>query len=175
MGGQSRRFILLMNLARTNGPLLVKYVKEKYGEAYAEDKIIAPFANLNTEQKKAFLRPSLGLHLGAGVHAIVNGITSSEGHGAFMFRNIVFLNLNVLVPGVKSGENCDYGNKKAIDILICLLGSPPHRANILDKKYMRTGVARNFHFQYRYNTVTMFSGPKLVDVIFYRKAVRKTK
>jgi hypothetical protein len=173
MGWQPRRFILLMNLARTNGPLLVKYVKEKYGEDYAEEKIIAAFTEINKEQKRAFLRPSLGLHLGAAVHAFLSGVTASEGHGAFMFRNILFLNLNTLVPGVESGENCEYGSRKAIDVLISLLESPGHRANILSKGFMRVGVSRNFHFEYGYNTVSMFSGPKLVDVVFYRKAMKK--
>lgn len=173
MGKEPRRFILLMNLARTNGPLLVKYVQEKYGEDYADEPIIAAFTELNEEQKKPFLRPSFALHLGAASHSLVNGITSSEGHGAFLLRLLMFMNLNSFIPGVKSGENCDYGNRLAIESLIRLLESSGHRANILEKRYMRTGVSRNFHLEYGYNNVTMFTGPKLVDVIFYRKAIKK--
>jgi hypothetical protein len=170
-GRRMKEFIRLMNLARTDPALLDKYVDNKYDMdisrvvALAADRVLHP---------AVLLRPSLGLHLGSWWHAIESGLKGTVGHQGFDKRRLATLNLNTLLPGVASGENCEYGNNEALNIFIALMNSTGHRANILDPSYMRVGVSKKWHKIYTRNTVTMFSGPKLQDRLFYRKAMKRT-
>ncbi len=170
MGPNSIEIIRLCNLARKNKPLYNKYVGLRYGKEY-EDKVFAKLEP-DTRNKYPYLRPSFCLWLAAKSHAIVSGFTGYDGHFAFRFRTLLFLNLNAIFT--KSGENCVYDRRKAIIEMQSWLSSGGHRANILDKAYYRTGVGGNFHFsRYKYNRVQCFTGPKLRDLIVGRGFKKK--
>ena len=175
MGKQSREYIKLMNLCRNDGPLFVKYVHYKYGKEYSSKKLIRHFKVYKEIEKRPYLRPSIALQFTAMFHAIVSGFSGYEGHRWLDFRLYLFLNTNILFGKGLRGENCDYGNRKAIDCLVDLLGSLPHRDNILEKGYMRVGVASFYHTKYKFNQVSTFTGPKLMDIIFHQEDVNKTR
>jgi uncharacterized protein YkwD len=167
MAKQSREFIKLMNLCRNDGPLFYKYIHSKYGKAYSSLKLVEQFLRYKKSEQKPYLRPSILLHFTALFHAIASGISGYEGHRWLDFRLYMFFNLNCLL--CPYGENCDYGSRKAIDCIIDLLGSPPHRSNILDAEFTRVGVASFFHTKYGHNQVSTFTGPKLIDEVLYRR------
>ena len=175
MRKKSRRFILLMNLCRTNGPLFVKYAGINYGDEFAGKKIITQFARKKPNDDIPLLRPSVGLYLTSAVHSFFTGIKGTEGHKSLDLRILLFMNFNTLLPGVTRGENCEYGGKNEIESLVNLLGSPAHRANILRRNFMRVGVSRFLHLRYGTNTVSAFSGPKLVDFIFRHRQAKLAK
>lgn len=168
---QMKEFVRLMNLARTNPPLLKKYIDLIYGPDYTTEMPWALIEKAYARNRKniSLLRPSVGLHLGAFYHAVDSGIKGSTGHQNFNDRLLLSLNFNTLRPLITSGENCEYGSRSAINIFEGLINSAPHRANILHPDYMRVGVSRKHHKKYGYNTVTMFSGPKLQDWVLYAK------
>lgn len=85
-------------------------------------------------------------------HAVKMGLSGKTGHDDL---------LNRLSPHKSCGENCDYGHKKAIDIVMSLMideGIPNvgHRKNIMDKDFTHIGVAIKPHKTYRYNCVMDF-------------------
>ncbi|HWY33316.1 MAG TPA: hypothetical protein VNX68_01640, partial [Nitrosopumilaceae archaeon] len=128
------------------------------------------FKKSSENRKCPYLRPSFTLWLSGWIHAFSSGLFGYEGHQGFLFRIFLFGNFNALMPGIASGENCDYGSRKAVNSLENLLSSGPHRKNILDKGFCRVGVARFFHVRYRFTNVSVFTGPKLKDRIFrYRE------
>jgi hypothetical protein len=64
------------------------------------------------------------------------------------------------------GENCDYGNAQALNIVMSLLidegiENLGHRKNILHSDYRFIGVAIREHKKFRYNCVMDFGGEKL--------------
>ncbi|OFY66421.1 MAG: hypothetical protein A3H98_09220 [Bacteroidetes bacterium RIFCSPLOWO2_02_FULL_36_8] len=167
MGKQAKRTILLMNLSRVApvffaDSILIKYdgtVKQK-NRRYIE----SLYRDLKELEVMQVLKPSIGLWLSAFSHALISGITSYEGHRGLKLRLRLFLNLNGTY-----GENCDYGPRNALDIVMDLLideGIPGvgHRENILSEKFYRVGVSKKWHFQYRRNTVMDFSGKKFLDL-----------
>ncbi len=187
MRKQSRESILLMNLARTNGPLFVKYIQLKYGDEYANKPIVRAFYKINVKQKMTFLKPDYRLHLDACFHAFISGITNYEGHRWFNTRLILSGSFRFLLPniflrnkkqtvlyfGTSAGENCIYGYHKSIDYVIGWLGSPGHRANILNNSFMRVGVSHKWHFGYKCNTVADYYGPRFRDELLHRKIIKK--
>jgi hypothetical protein len=169
-GKQSKEFMLLMNLARLDTALLRRYVAQKYG---ADVNLKLPWKAMrpisrDADKRKALLRPSFGLHISAATHAITSGISGHVGHAHLNSRLALGFNLNCFLSGIASGENCDYGNRNAIDIFVHLMNSRGHRENIQDPRYMRVGLSRKWHRQYQYNAVSVFSGAKLQDRIFGR-------
>lgn len=168
-GFRMKEFIKLMNLARKDAKLLQKYIKIKYGEEYANQEVFHHLSYANQRigvKTRPLLRPSIGLHAGAWLHAFFSGITGHTGHNFFDLRALITLNLLAFTPGNARGENCEYGSKQAIDIFTNLMNSPDHKANILDPGFYRVGASKNFHFGYGRNTVTMFSGKKVRDMAF---------
>ena len=167
---QMKEFTRLMNLARTQPELLRKYVNVRYGITYVNTMpwILIDKSFTRNKKRIGLLHPSLSLHMGALYHSLGSGMKGSVGHQHFESRLILSLNLNTFRPGIASGENCEYGSRKAIDIFEALMNSSPHRANILNPEFMRVGISRQWHKGYLYNTVTMFSGPKLHDWVLHR-------
>jgi hypothetical protein len=159
-GKKMKEFIQLMNLARLDGVLLYDYVTAQV-PSLKDDLVLLRFRDgIYSCKGCAPLKPSLGLHLSAWSHAVMSGISGYSGHKAFEARTGLFLNVSNTF-----GENCSYGPNSSIGILMGLLYSPGHRANILDPDYLRVGVSKKFHRVYRRNTVSVFSGKKLIDKI----------
>lgn len=168
-GARIKEFIRLMNLARKDGKLLQKYIRLNYSDEYADRPIFHKGANEKSNawfETRPLLRPSLGLHSAAWLHAVFSGLFGSSGHQFMDIRSFITLNLLSFVPGNARGENCEYGNNEAIAIFTSLMESPGHRANILNPHYHRVGVSKKLHIIYQRNTVTMFSGKKVRDLVF---------
>ncbi|MFH2143644.1 MAG: CAP domain-containing protein [Bacteroidota bacterium] len=164
MGPRSREIIRLCNLVRNNKPLYFKYVKSRYGEEYVNTSYET--ASVGKKQKP-ILRPSFGLWLSAKSHAVFSGMIAYEGHGGFEFRVFLFGNLNCIFTTF--GENCYYGRMNPAEAMKEWMNSAGHRGNILQSDFCRTGVAGGFHFEYGYNRVQIFSGPKLIDLFRLKK------
>lgn len=153
-----KRTILYMNLARQDGEKFRKLVIAPYIAKHPDK---ADFdVSLNSKGLQP-LKPSFNLWLAALPHAIISGIVASEGHQGFEPRMAMTLNLD------NTGENCSYGYFKGLDVTLQLLNSPPHKANILEDGFYRAGVAKFIHFQYGWNSVTTFSGPKYRDMTLH--------
>jgi len=168
MGRKSKNVIRFMNLARLNGPEFSRiYIEPLERKTDYERTLIR---TLNRQKPKALIRPSLGLKLAAMSHAYYSGFSGHTGHDGFNFRLKLFSPFNSSF----TGENCEYGSKKALDIAVNLLvdfGVPGlgHRKNILDENFVRAGVSSFYHSQYGTNSVTDFSGPNMRDLLFHIK------
>ena len=175
LGGKNKQIIRLCNLARVNPELFLKYSHKRY----KKDTI-----NLNKLDKLKFhkpkyiylLRPSFLLTLNAQIHAIGSGLTGYEGHRGAKARLFITLNLNSALPGIYSGENCNYGYFMPFDVFTGWMTSSGHRKNILFPKFFRIGMGGFFHFsKYRYNMVQVFTGPKILDVITRPQTIVRTR
>jgi len=85
-------------------------------------------------------------------HAEKMGKSGKTGHDGMSQR---------LKPYGFAGENCDYGNSQALDIIMSLMideGVPSlgHRKNILDADYTHIGVSIRVHKKYGDNCVMDF-------------------
>jgi uncharacterized protein YkwD len=65
----------------------------------------------------------------------------------------------------ETAENCDYGNDKALNIVMYLLidegqGTAEHRKTILDKKYKYIGVSIQPHKKHKWTCVMEFANDK---------------
>lgn len=169
MGKQARRTILLMNLSRVAPFFFADSILRKYEDTVKQKNrryIESLYKDLLGLEDMQVLKPSMGLWLSAFSHALVSGFTSYEGHRGLKLRLRLFLNFNGTY-----GENCDYGPRNALDIVMDLLideGIPGlgHRENILSERYYRVGVSKKWHYRYRRNTVMDFSGKKFLDLFF---------
>lgn len=176
-GKQLKEYTRLMNLARINPKLLVKYVTVTEGQSAVSQLPLKAIEKSYMKHKDriSILRPSFCLHLGSFYHAVASSINGQTGHQNFQSRLMATLNFNTLLPGVTAGENVYYGSRDAIDIFTWLINSPGHRDNILSPDFMRVGASKKGHPRYQANTVTMFSGPKIIDWVFHNKEINKLK
>ncbi len=157
---KQKEIIRLCNLSRRNQQLLKKYISIRYGVNYRQFKV-------NYKNEPSLLRPSFLLTLSAASHALVSGIKATEGHHFFNERLLLFGNFNTLIPGLYSGENCYYGKSNALETFNGWMNSSGHRRNILNAKFKRIGMGSFIHFStYESNQVQVFSGPKLLDLLF---------
>ena len=94
-------------------------------------------------------------------HAIKSWETGHVGHDGFNERfKDVYSSKYFTVA-----ENCDYGNSKAMGVIMSLLideGIPSlgHRINILHEEMNSIGVSLQPHSEYRYNCVMDFGGAR---------------
>ena len=163
MRPNNKEFIRLINLYRMDREVLDAYVKDRYGDQYAKSMKGIVKRKFKPLQK---LRPSFGLHLSSLSHAIFSGLTAYEGHRGMTARVFVFMNLSVFLPNNAYGENCYYGEWKAIDLFIGWAYSSGHNANMKSRDFYRIGVAQFFHFEYGTNTVNVFGGRNILGHIF---------
>lgn len=167
MDHQMRESIRLMNLARINGPKFSEvYIEPIPDKTKYEESLIK---SLNKQDPKGLLRPSFNIFGSAAVHSFFSGITGYEGHKGFNTRMVLFQPFN---SGKKTGENCDYGNKKALDITLALLidrGVPSlgHRYNILESDFSRIGGSRFLHTEYKWNAVFNYTSANWKDLLFH--------
>jgi hypothetical protein len=155
MRRSQKQTVLFMNLARQDGKKFTELVTKPYTQNNPQKEYL--FYALNNNEMP-MLYPSFRLWLGAVPHAVISGVIGSKGHQGFKTRLYATLNLN------KTGENCDYGHSKGIEVTLHLITSPPHRASILNKDFSRAAVSKFPHTKYKWNSVTTFSGPKFFDM-----------
>jgi hypothetical protein len=157
-----KQVIFYINLCRLNPPLFSKtYVKfycdslklkGGYVSSLHRDLLKTPPLNVLEVNEK--------LCKMAAAHAKEMGNAGRDGHNGvgktFKEREIKFLGESNIV-----GENCDYGNGKALDIVMALLidkdiPSVGHRKNILASSYSEIGSGFHSHIKYDYNCVIDF-------------------
>ena len=160
LNAEEKKLILIMNMARHDGPLFVKTLLADYVEEKQVDNnsyLRSLRKDLNNVRGLIPLQPQKDLTAAALGHAIKSGRTGRVGHQDFNKR------FDPLVgnPYNHVGENCSYGYETAMDIVISLLidegvKDHGHRKNILSLSFNSVGVAIRPHKSYRINCVMDF-------------------
>lgn len=105
------------------------------------------------------LQPSKKLTLAADAHAIDMGKSGKTGHdgtdGSKPFDRMK--KFGKFKAPFATAENCAYGIKDPLKIVLQLLMSKPHRENILRRKLTHIGVAIEPHKKYKHNCVQTFA------------------
>jgi|SRR6218665_2769586 len=156
---QEKEVILYLNLARLNPKLFGEtYVKRyldstKDNNSYTKSLLKA----LSITKPMGVLVPNKNLWMFTKEHAIRSGKEGTIGHGNYKERlkKTEFINLY-------TAENCDYGNKRPIDIVMSLLidediKDTGHRNNILNPIYKQVGTSIQPHKSYGWNCVMDFA------------------
>ena len=156
--------ILYMNLARIDGKWFFKNVMEQNRDFidYEQKQYVnSLISDLKKTKNLSPLYPSKSLTKAARFHAKDMGETGKTGHhsskGTDTFKRIGRYN-----NGNYQGENCQYGYREPVLIVLDLLvdaGIPSvgHRKNILNPDFKFTGVAIEPHKEYDVNCVMDFS------------------
>lgn len=154
---EEKKVVFFMNLARADGTLFAETILDAYVESNNTPKN-SYLKSLHRDLKKVrdlpMLIPEEDLTSIAQGHAVQSGKTGHVGHRNFKKRFEPFMGN----PYSNVGENCSYGFKDAIDIVISLLiddgvKGVGHRKNILNPEFNSVGVAIREHRSYRYNCV----------------------
>ena len=157
---EEKKVVLLLNMARHDGPLF----EETFLQSYIEDnhmKMSKYVKSLTRDLKKTSgLQPLLiekDLTAVAQGHANKMGKSGRVGHQGFNKRFEPLMGN----PYNHVGENCSYGYELAIDIVLSLLidegiSNVGHRKNILNEEFNSVGVAIRPHKGYRVNCVIDF-------------------
>ena len=161
---EEKKVIQYCNLVRLNPKLFLETFAKSYLDSTKENNSYTKslIKTLKSAKSSDALSPSENLYLLAKGHAIDFGKKGKTGHGNFDKRFMKMIQeCNCTV-----GENCDYGNNKALDIVMSLLidNDVPdlgHRINILDPQYRNIGVSIQAHKKYEWNCVMDFSGVSL--------------
>ena len=157
LNDEEKEVILVMNMARHDGPLFVRtllanYVEEKQVENSSYLRSLRK--DLNKVEGLIPLQPEKDLTAAAQGHAIKSGKSGRVGHQDFNKRFDPLMGN----PYTHVGENCSYGYETAMDIVISLLidegvKDHGHRKNILMVDFNSVGVAIRPHKTYRINCV----------------------
>jgi len=158
-----KEVIQLCNLARLNGKLFADtYLKQYIDEGNVEKSQYTGtlIADLRKVKKLEPLLPQKDLFECARSHAIESGTKGTIGHQNFSKRFKKYASRYI-----ETGENCDYGNNEAIDIVMSLLidedvPDKGHRKNILDPKFKSVGVSLQSHKKEDWNCVMDFGDLK---------------
>ncbi|MCL1993235.1 MAG: CAP domain-containing protein [Spirochaetes bacterium] len=103
------------------------------------------------------LAPSRGMSLAAREHTLDIGSRGILAHtGSDGSSPQQRLSRHVRVDGT-SGENLDFGNNRAREIIVSLLISPGHRGNIMYATYRFAGVSIGRHSSYNYMCTIKYS------------------
>lgn len=158
MTEEEKKLIYIINLMRMNPALFANTVAKKYpdssGMGYIKNS--GNYSSLLSTLRKLkplnLLYPDSLCFEGASCHAVTSGIKGYVGH--------VRADADCKSKWYFNGECCDYGNSKALNILMNLMideGVPSlgHR-NICLSKYSRIGVAIRPHTAYGSNAVLDF-------------------
>jgi len=161
---EGQKVVLFMNMARHDGPLFASTFLDAY---VAENKVenSSYLRSLYKDLKKTSglvpFQVEEDLTVVAQGHADKSGQTGHVGHKDFDKR-FAPLRGN---PYTAWAENCSYGYKDAIEIVLILLidegvKGVGHRNNILNEAFNSVGVAIYPHKKYRTNCVIDFGGKK---------------
>lgn len=163
MNDTEKKVVLLTNLARMDGELFLKLIAEPYLKQNIEEETSYTRSLRKDLKRTPKLKPlevSKDLYEPALQHATESGKTGRTGHQGFNKRTAA-----IMKNYATAGENCDYGNQEALDILMNLLidegiADVGHRMNILDSSFYYLGVAIAPHKKYGVNCVQIFAGKK---------------
>ena len=160
---QERDVIYYCNLARLNGKLFA----ETYLQQYVDDNKLKKDKYLNSllielpkVKNREMLAPQKDLYNCALDIAKTNGTSGSIGHQRYAAR------FKKHAPRYgATAENADYGNNKALDIVMSLLidvdvPSYGHRKNILNNSFKSVGVCIYTHKKYKHQCVMDFGDKK---------------
>jgi uncharacterized protein YkwD len=165
---EEQKVVLFMNMARFDGPLFAS----TFLDAYVEENSVENTSYLRSLykdlKKKSELVPfqvEEDLTSVAQGHADLSGKTGHVGHKNFKKR-FEPLRGN---PYTAWAENCSYGYKDAVEIVITLLidegvQGVGHRNNILNQEFNSVGVAIYPHKTYKTNCVIDFGKMKRSDL-----------
>lgn len=161
---EERDLILLMNLCRLNGKKFWNTLGVPYLDSMRQSNSYTRSLGRDLEQvfERPMLKVAAGLFEAAKAHALDMGKTGRIGHNSSDGTSF-FVRIGKYYNARKAlAENCSYGYKDAMDILMQLLvdeGIPSvgHRVNILNPRYNYVGVSIQPHKNYRWNCVMDFS------------------
>lgn len=160
ISGLERDVIYYTNLARLNPKLFAQtYVKQYVDDNELKNpNINSLIKDLNKAPKLAVLVYSTDLYYCARAHAESNGKKGLEGHQNYNARFKKYASQYAL-----HGENCDYGNADALEVVMTLLidedvPGTGHRRNILSTEFKYIGVAYAVHKIMEHNVVMCFGG-----------------
>ncbi len=151
--------LILINMARTNGPLFAKLVIPFFVDSTKAEQTSYLKSLINELKKQPKLSPLYydnELSKVAEGHAISMGNAGKTGHDGFDERYS-----KVLGRATEVAENCFYGPKQPIIVVLELLidndvASLGHRKNLLNPAFTHIGFATAPHKTYEYNTVQSF-------------------
>jgi len=162
---QEKEVLFYCNLVRLDPKLFLETYFKKYLDSTKENNNYTKslIKTLKSAKSSDALYPSEKLYSSAKEHAIEFGKKGKTGHGNFDKR---FMKI-IKECDCTVGENCDYGNDKALNIVMSLLIDDDvpdlgHRTNILDPVYKNIGVSIQPHKKYNWNCVMDFSGAGLI-------------
>jgi uncharacterized protein YkwD len=159
MSKTEKDVIFYCNLVRLNPNKFLTTILPKY-IASRELKTTRFISSLKRDLKKTkkleALKISAELYTVANGHAVASGKRGTTGHQNYEKR---FKAVNKEFS--TNGENCDYGNNKAIDIFFSWLidegiANLGHRKNILDTEFNYAAVSIEAHKTYDVNAVMTF-------------------
>lgn len=164
LNDEEKKVLLLVNLARHDGPAFIKNVLEPYILSEEPDNnnyLKSLFTDLQKLSKLNALTPNEKLCKSAGYHARDMGKSGQTGHDSSDGTDC-FVRIGRYYKGGYMAENCSYGYADALHIVMQLLiddGVPSkgHRYNILGSAYKQIGISIEPHKTYEYNCVMDFS------------------
>jgi len=165
---EEQKVVVFMNMARFDGPLFASTFLDAYVEENSMENTSYLRSLYKDLKKKSGLVPFQvegDLTSVAQGHADLSGRTGHAGHKNFNKR-FEPLRGN---PYTAWAENCSYGYKDAVDIVISLLidegtKGVGHRLNILNEEFNSVGVAIYPHKTYKTNCVIDFGKMKRSDL-----------
>jgi len=165
---EEQKVVLFMNMARFDGPLFASTFLDAYVEENSMENTSFLRSLYKDLKKKSELVPfkvEEDLTSVAQGHADLSGRTGHVGHKNFDKR-FAPLRGN---PYTAWAENCSYGYKDAVDIVISLLidegiKGVGHRLNILNEEFNSVGLAIYPHKTYKTNCVIDFGKMKRSDL-----------
>lgn len=157
---EEKKVILLMNMARHDGPLFSRTFLEIYvrdNQVENSSYLRSLRKDLNNVKGLSPLKSQRDLTQAALGHALKSGKQGKVGHQGFDKRFDPLMGN----PYMHVGENCSYGYESARDIVLSLLidegiKDHGHRHNILSVDFNSVGVAIRPHRSYRINCVMDF-------------------
>ena len=165
---EEQKVVLFMNMARFDGPLFASTFLDAYvAENQVENSsyLRSLYKDLKKISELTPFQVEGDLTSVAQGHADLSGRTGHTGHKNFDKR-FEPLQGN---PYTGWAENCSYGYKDAVDIVISLLidegvKGVGHRINILNEEFNSVGVAIYPHKTYKTNCVIDFGKMKRSDL-----------
>jgi hypothetical protein len=156
---EERDLIWLTNLARFDAPLFSKTFLKQYiedNEIIYTDYVKSLFSDMKSTSRLSILIFDANVCNLAKEFAVWSGKKGSVGHQKFAERS-------KKSQHSRFGENCQYGESFALDILMRLLIDEGvvgvgHRKNILNPAYTHIGLAIQPHKNFKYVCVMDFGG-----------------
>lgn len=164
---EEKKVVYYMNLVRLNPELFLKTYYQKYIDSTKtkETTFTRSLKNDLTVKYKpmGILTVKDDLSEEAKTHAEDTGKKGNLGHFTSDGKSYEFRMKKIKETYKTYAENCDYGNKDGLSIVMHLLidegnGSIDHRKNILEKKYEFTGTSIQAHKKEKWTCVIELAG-----------------